>query len=391
MKRGIARFAYWAPRIITIILILFLIFLNWDVFSKGTDFWSTTELFITHNIPALVLLVILVFAWRYEFIGGIAFILAGLFYIVFIVKNTGDWYTSLTQALMISGPAFFIGILFFMNGYKKKSESILWRIIKWIFGGIGRGILGIVKFFSRKVHESREKAKITSSENYKMPAKFDEFSVKNKVSGDYNVFEKRLYEDSLIVLIFGKRGSGKTALGFKILENAYNKTKRKCYVLGVPQEVLPSWIDSVNDVEEVPSGGIVLVDEGALNFSSRESMSKSNKEISRLMAVARHKDLTLLFVTQNTGMIDANILKLADTLIVKEGSLLQLEMERNEIKKFYAKSKKYFDKLKGDRRKYAYIIDSDFEGVIEHNLPSFWSTKISKSRAGKNDFYNRKA
>lgn len=44
-------------------------------------------------------------------------------------------------------------------------------------------------------------------------------------------------------------------------------------------------------------------------------------------------------------MIDKNVLKLADMLFIKEGSLLQLEMERPEIKKFYEKAKNYFDKL----------------------------------------------
>ena len=381
MKRGMDKFIYWAPRVFTIVFILFLSLFSLDVFEENHGFWEIVIALFLHNIPSLVLLVVLIIAWRYEFVGGIAFVLVGLAYIIFGVKNAPEWYWSLLWSLMIAGPAFLIGILFFLGAHEKKGEWIIWKVIRGIF----KGIAVLFGLFKRKAQESKEKSKIAESPAYKMPAEFDKFSVREKVSGNFGVFENRLYEDSLIVLIFGKRGSGKTALGFKILENAYNKTKRKCFVLDVPREVLPSWINSVNDVEEVPSGGIVLVDEGALNFSSRESMSKTNKEISKIMAIARHKDLTLLFITQNTGMIDRNILKLSDTLIVKEGSLLQLEMERNEIKKFYAKSKKYFDKFKGDRRKYAYVIDSDFEGVIEHALPSFWSARISKSRANSSN------
>jgi len=67
-------------------------------------------------------------------------------------------------------------------------------------------------------------------------------------------------------------------------------------------------------------------------------------------------------------------------LLIKEGSLLQLEMERAEVKKFYQKAHDAFGKLPG-KQKYFYMVDSDFEGVLESELPSFWSSTVSKSRA----------
>ncbi len=371
------------PRILSMIFILFLAMFSLDVFEGNYGFWGTALALFMHNIPSLALLVVLLISWKYEIFGGIVFILAGIAYIFMTASRVSEWYIVLSWSMIIAGPAFLIGILFLINWFGRKKRASLWGIIKGTFSGIGKGIGAGTRFIGKKIHENKERKDITGNPAYKTTAEFDEFVVKNNVTGNYSSFEERFYKDSLIALIFGKRGSGKTALGFRILENAYYKTKRKCYVLGVPQAVLPSWIDSIDDVEKVPSGGIVLVDEGALTYSSRESMSKGNKEISRIMAIARHNDLTLFFITQNTGLIDRNILKLSDALIVKEGSLLQLEMEREEIKKFYAKSKKYFDKLSDNKKKYAYIIDSDFEGLVEHKLPSFWSTKISKSRAGK--------
>jgi hypothetical protein len=235
--------------------------------------------------------------------------------------------------------------------------------------------LFIKKEGTKKGEENKEKTKGKSV--------YETFSVTKKISGDYKTFEEKLNNESKIILVFGKRGGGKSGLGFKLMENIFSKSKRKCYVLGVEDNLLPSWIKSVEDISEVEENSVLLIDEGAISFSSRDSMNSKNKDISKTMAVARHKDLTLIFLTQNTGMIDKNILKLSDSLIIKEGSLLQIEMERPEIKKFYEKANNSFGKIKDDKRKYAYIIDSNFEGLVKQGLPSFWNTKISKNQSSK--------
>jgi hypothetical protein len=76
-----------------------------------------------HNIPVFILMAILIISWKYEIVGGIAFILAGIFYITQLLVTaitTGfEWYY-LSWAVQISGIAFLIGILFLMNWFKKK-------------------------------------------------------------------------------------------------------------------------------------------------------------------------------------------------------------------------------------------------------------------------------
>ena len=44
------------------------------------------------------------------------------------------------------------------------------------------------------------------------------------------------------------------------------------------------------------------------------------------------------------------------------------------------KAKKYIDKTDDDKIKYFYLIDSDFEGLLKHTLPSFWTTQLSKNK-----------
>ncbi len=258
----------------------------------------------------------------------------------------------------------------------------IWFIIKGIFWIFVKLIGGMFKLTRKKMKESSEKRKLRSSPAYNKKAMFDPLEVLNKISGDYSISEQRMHEDSVIALIFGKRGSGKSALGFRLLENIHHKTARKCFVLGVDErEAMPEWINPIERIEDAPKGSVVLVDEGAVAFNARESMSKANKGLAGILAIARHKNLTVLFITQNTGMIDRNVLKLSDMLLVKQGSLLQLEMERPEIRKFYEKAEILFKKLEGDKRQYVYVIDSDFEGAVSHTLPSFWTETLSKNQA----------
>jgi hypothetical protein len=239
----------------------------------------------------------------------------------------------------------------------------------------------IANALADRINQNLEERKLRKNPIYTREPKTEPLKVTKKKEGDFSSLEKRLDNDSLILLIFGKRGSGKSALGFRILENVHGKTKRKCFVLGVKKGLMPKWIAPLDNIENAQNGGVILVDEGALSFGSRESMQIKNRELSKLLAIARHKNLTLIFVTQNTGLIDKNVLKLADTLFIKEGSLLQLEMERAEIKKFYEKAKTAFAKFEGEKNRYAYVLDADFEGAIEHSLPSFWSDGLSKNQA----------
>ena len=120
MKKKISKFIYWTPRILSIILILFLAMFSFDVFGNGYGFWGTVVGLFMHNIPVFILTILLIISWKHEIVGGITFILAGLLYLFLtLVRNQFEWYL-ISWSLIIVGPAFFIGILFLINWYKKK-------------------------------------------------------------------------------------------------------------------------------------------------------------------------------------------------------------------------------------------------------------------------------
>lgn len=115
---------YWTPRVLTIIFILFLALFSSDVFSPGLSFWQILGGLFMHNIPSFILIIVLIIAWKHEIVGGIAFVLAGILYIASLLMNPQlEWYM-LSWSLTISGPAFLIGVLFFVNWRLKKKQKL---------------------------------------------------------------------------------------------------------------------------------------------------------------------------------------------------------------------------------------------------------------------------
>jgi hypothetical protein len=91
-----------------------------DIFDLKLTILETVVGLFVHNLPALFLLVILIISWKYEIIGGIIFNLIGLAYILILVINFGFKWDMLSWSLIISAPAFLIGILFIINWFKKR-------------------------------------------------------------------------------------------------------------------------------------------------------------------------------------------------------------------------------------------------------------------------------
>jgi hypothetical protein len=119
MENKVSRFVFWTPRILSIILIAFLVIMSLDVFEIGMNFWQILGGLFMHNIPVLILLVVFAISWKYEIVGGIVFILAGILYIFISVRNVDDWRIALAWSIQIAGTAFVIGGFFIANWMKK--------------------------------------------------------------------------------------------------------------------------------------------------------------------------------------------------------------------------------------------------------------------------------
>ena len=125
MKKSI-KVLHWTPRILCVLAILFISMFALDSFTPELTIWQQLGAFLIHLIPSYVLIALLIIAWKWEFVGGIIFIVIGLAFspIVFIHNynmNHSVWM-SLGIILSITFPFILVGILFIWSHKKKKGN-----------------------------------------------------------------------------------------------------------------------------------------------------------------------------------------------------------------------------------------------------------------------------
>ena len=184
-----------------------------------------------------------------------------------------------------------------------------------------------------------------------------------------------------IVLVLGGRGSGKSAVSYRVIEDF--RYSLSPYVVGFPEhskELLPDWIGIERKLEDVPPKSISIVDEAYLSHHAREWQKIENRDICRLLNLSRQQDKTIIFVAQLSRQLDIDIASSADVLILKNPGMLQTKFDRPEFRDILTEAKEAFQTVKGDIRRWSYVYSqgANFSGLIENELPTFWRPKLSK-------------
>jgi hypothetical protein len=83
-----------------------------DVFNSGLGLVKTILALSMHLIPTAFIMVVLAFSWRWEWVGGLLYIAAGVLYLT-EARHHPSW------VVVISGPLFLVGALFLLNWLKR--------------------------------------------------------------------------------------------------------------------------------------------------------------------------------------------------------------------------------------------------------------------------------
>ena len=108
----------WGTRIITFFFAAFISIFALDVFDEGYSFGKTLLALLIHLLPAFIILLILFFSWKKEWMGGIAFLCAGIWYAIAAWGKIA-W----SGFVMIDAPLFILAILYFIVWFYKKQVT----------------------------------------------------------------------------------------------------------------------------------------------------------------------------------------------------------------------------------------------------------------------------
>jgi hypothetical protein len=117
---------YWAPRMLGLAAIAFISMFALDSFEAGRPLTTQLLLFAQHLIPSFILLALLALAWKWEKVGGIAFIAIGLIFspLVYMLNHGRNHFTvaqSLLVVLIITVPFIIMGALFLISYNKHRT------------------------------------------------------------------------------------------------------------------------------------------------------------------------------------------------------------------------------------------------------------------------------
>jgi heme O synthase-like polyprenyltransferase len=109
-----ARTLYWAPRMLGILFAAFISIFALDVVEENRGLGQMLLALAMPLIPTALVALVLVLAWRREWIGAVSFFALGLIYAIW-ARQHPSWI------LLIGGPLFLVGALFLGGWLARKA------------------------------------------------------------------------------------------------------------------------------------------------------------------------------------------------------------------------------------------------------------------------------
>ena len=107
----LARIIRWAPRAAAILIIFFISLFSLDVFEIEATPLELLGGFLIHNIPSIVMIVLLILAWKRPAIGFVAFLISAILFTIFFVRDI----EALPNLLLFVFPILLVACLFYID------------------------------------------------------------------------------------------------------------------------------------------------------------------------------------------------------------------------------------------------------------------------------------
>jgi hypothetical protein len=114
MKEPKKTVLYWAPRVLTILFAVFISLFALDVFDEY-QFPKVLLALLIHMVPTLIVIAVLLVAWRWEWVGAILCMGLALFYIF-----GTNFDMDIIAYLLIPGPLMLVSVLWLLSWRQKK-------------------------------------------------------------------------------------------------------------------------------------------------------------------------------------------------------------------------------------------------------------------------------
>lgn len=184
-----------------------------------------------------------------------------------------------------------------------------------------------------------------------------------------------------LFFISGPRGSGKSALAYRIAQDM----QRETFILNAPIH-LP-WVQPLNPkhLDDVPEGCVVIVDDAGQVASSRDYNSKIGQAAIKVAIEARHEDLVVIANTTISSLVNKYLLD-ADAVFFKRPSDMSEFVERQGMQRILRVVEREYEQLDMSPEAeagwvYARSTKFRYRGMLHYNLPEGYSAHYSKNKA----------
>lgn len=144
------------------------------------------------------------------------------------------------------------------------------------------------------------------------------------------------------------------------------------------QKGYPKWIHNLSssDINMKEPNSVLCIDDAHNYFyAGMEEDREDLKALDLINRARRHGGKrSIVYTTQQSTVLSRKLIGMTTFLIFKKSSPMQIEFERPEFQPLFIRAN---EALKDQPIEYAYIVSTNYEGLIKIDMPKWFSDELS--------------